>query len=169
MSINFFFVLVLGLLVGMFSYFKPTLLKEESQAEIPKFELESFVIYEISALGIDRFFEGVQGKRFEDRYEVSSAKFSNNSKNLLESISANEALYKNDIVSLEGNVHYVREDGLEFRSAEGKYDIPNALVSTQGNFVITQNSNKVNGTQLELNTKNHTVNANAVTGSYQLD
>ncbi|MDP2077040.1 MAG: LPS export ABC transporter periplasmic protein LptC [Sulfuricurvum sp.] len=169
MSINLFFVLVLSLLIGMFGYFKPTLLMDETKKEVPKFELESFVVYEISAVGIDRFFEGSHGKRFEDRYEVSSAKFSNNSKDLFESISANEALYKDDIISLEGDVHYVREDGLQFRSDEGKYDTVHSLVSTRGSFVITQNSNRVNGTQLQLNTKSHTVSANAVSGSYQLD
>ncbi|MDP3300886.1 MAG: LPS export ABC transporter periplasmic protein LptC [Sulfuricurvum sp.] len=169
MSINLFFVLLLSLLIGMFGYFKPTMFKEETKEEVPEFELESFVIYEISSAGIDRFFEGNHGKRFEDRYEVSSAKFSNNSKDLFESISANEVLYKDNIISLEGNVHYVREDGLQFRSDEGQYDTVNSLVSTRGSFVITQNSNRVNGTQLQLNTKSHTVSANAVSGSYQLD
>lgn len=169
MSINLFFVLVLSLLLGMFGYFKPTLLMDETKEEVPKFELKSFIIYEISSAGIDRFFEGDHGKRFEDRYEVSSAKFSNNSKDLFESISANNALYKEDIITLDGNVHYVREDGLEFRSAEGQYDTPRSLVSTRGSFVITQNSNRVNGTQLLFNTQQKTVSANAVSGSYQLD
>ena len=161
--------MVLSFLVGMFVYFKPTIFIDEIREESPKFEVESFIVYEISTTGIDRFFEGEHGKRFENRYEVSSAKFSNNSKDLFESISANEALYKEDIITLEGNVHYVREDGLEFRSAEGKYDTPRSLVSTRGGFVITQNSNKVNGTQLLFNTQHHTVSANAVSGSYQLD
>ena len=153
----------------MYSYFKPTMFKEETKGEVPKIELESFVVYEISTLGIDRFFEGEHGKRFEDRYEVSSAKFSNNSRTLFESISGNYALYKDDVITLDGNVHYVREDGLQFRSDEGKYDTPHSLVTTRGNFVITQNNNLVNGTQLQLNTKSHTVSANAVSGSYQLD
>jgi hypothetical protein len=169
MSINFFFVVVLSFLVGMYGYFKPTISQEESKMEVPKFELESFIIYEISTLGIDRFFEGEHGKRFENRYEVSSAKFSNNSKSLFESISANNALYKDDVISLNGNVYYEREDGLRFRSDEGKYDTPNSLVTTRGNFVITQNNNRVNGTQLQFNTKSHTVSANAVSGTYQLD
>lgn len=169
MSINFFFVLLLSALVGMYGYFKPTMFKEETKVEVPKFELESFVVYEISSLGIDRFFQGEHAKRFEDRYEVSSAKFSNNSRTLFESISANNALYKDNIITLEGNVHYVREDGLEFRSDEGMYNTPHSLVTTRGSFVITQNSNRVHGTQLELNTKNHTISANAVSGTYQLD
>lgn len=169
MSINLFFVLVLSALVGMYGYFKPTMFKTQTKEEVPNFELESFVVYEISSLGIDRFFEGKHGKRFEDRYEVSSAKFSNNSRTLFESIRANNALYKDDIITLEGNVHYMREDGLQFRSDEGQYDTPHSLVTTRGKFVITQNNNRVNGTQLQLNTKSHTVSANAVSGSYQLD
>jgi hypothetical protein len=169
MSINLFFVLILSALVGMYGYFKPTMFKEETKEEVPKFELESFVVYEISSLGIDRFFEGKYGKRFEDRYEVSSAKFSNNSRTLFESIRANNALYKDDVIALNGDVHYVREDGLQFRSHEGQYDTLHSLVTTRGKFVITQNNNRVDGTQLQLNTKSHTVSANAVSGSYQLD
>lgn len=169
MSINLFFLLIGILLVGMFGYFKPISLKEERQKEVPNFELESFVIYEISSLGIDRFFEGEHGKRFDDRYEVSSAKFSDNSKKLFESIRADEALYKDDVIMLEGNVHYAREDGLQFRSREGKYTKSDSVVSTRGNFVITQNNNIIQGTRLELNTHYDTVSANAVSGSYQLD
>ena len=169
MSINFFFILVLSALVGMYGYFKPTMFKAQTKEEVPKFELESFVVYEISKLGIDRFFEGEHGKRFDDRYEVSSAKFSNNSRNLFEYISAKDALYKDDVITLNGDVHYVREDGLQFRSNEGKYDTAHSLVSTHGDFVITQNNNRVSGSQLQLNTKNHTVSANAVSGSYQLN
>ncbi|MDQ1298566.1 MAG: hypothetical protein QG558_1105 [Campylobacterota bacterium] len=169
MSINLFFVLVLGALVGMYGYFKPAMFKTQTKEEVPKFELESFVVYEISASGIDRFFEGKHGKRFEDRYEVSSAKFSNNSRSLFESIRANNALYQDDVITLSGNVHYVREDGLQFRSHEGQYDTLHSLVTTRGNFVITQNNNRVNGTQLQFNTKSQTVSANAVSGSYQLN
>lgn len=169
MSINLFFFLLVGLLAGMFGYFKPIESTKANQEEIPQFELDSFIIYEISTAGIDRFFEGEHGKRFEDRYEVSSAKFSDNSKQLFESIRANEALYKEDVITLNGNVHYVRQDGLQFRSNEGQYDKPHSLVSTRGNFVITQNGNRVLGTSLRFNTLYDTVSANAVSGSYQLD
>ena len=153
----------------MYGYFKPTMFTTQTTEEVPKFELESFVVYEISTLGIDRFFEGQHGKRFENRYEVSSAKFSNNSRDLFEYISAKDALYKDDVITLNGDVHYVREDGLQFRSDEGQYDTAHSLVSTRGDFVITQSNNRVSGTQLQMNTKNHTVSANAVSGSYQLN
>lgn len=169
MSINLFFAIVMVALLAMFGFFKPSYTQTISTQEIPKVELESFVVYEVGVHGVERFFEGKEGKRFEDRYEVSSAKFSNNSKQLLESIRADEARYKDDFITLSGNVHYVREDGLEFRSSEGTYDQNNSLIQTQGNFVITQNHNRLDGTKLHYNTEHNTVLANTVRGSYQLD
>ena len=169
MSINLFFSLLLVLLMGMFGYFKPLGSGVSNTKEIPLFELDRFVIYEISPHKVSHFFEGEHGKRFSDRYEVHHAKFTNNEKVLLESISADNALYKNNIISLHNNVHYLREDGLEFRSNEGMYDENRSLITTQGAFVITKENNKVEGTQLNYNLTLDTVSANRIRGSYQLN
>lgn len=169
MSINLFFVVILVALITMFGYFKPSTYQNKNIHEIPKIELFSFVVYEIGTHGIERFFEGKEGKRFEDRYEVSSAKFSNNSNELFESIRSDNAHYKDDFITLSGNVHYVREDGLEFRSQEGTLDQKKSIIRTQGPFVITQNRNSVSGTALYYNTDEDTVSANSIRGSYQLD
>jgi len=169
MSINIFFVLILTLLVGMFGYFKPIQSDKMSVKEVPQFELDKFVIYEISPYRIDRFFEGEHGKRFADRYEVSGAKFTKNENALMESIRANNALYKDDVISLEGNVHYVREDGLQFRSNEGIYDQKHSLITTDGAFTITKNQNSIDGNNLYYDLKLDTVSANEIRGSYQLN
>jgi len=169
MSINIFFTLVLTLLVGMFAYFKPVERDQLSVKEVPLFELDRFVIYEISPHKIDHFFEGEHGKRFSDRYEVSVAKFTNNEKALLESIRADKALYKDDIVSLDGKVHYVRADGLQFRSNEGLYDQKRSLITTDGAFTITKNENIIQGTHLYYNLNLDTVSANQIRASYQLN
>lgn len=168
MSINVFFLLILTLLIGMFSYFKPTHTSQIQAKEVPQFELDNFVIYEISPTKIVHFFEGEHGKRFEDRYEVSLAKFSNNEKALFESIAANQALYKNDVVTLDGDVHYVRSDGLEFRSQEGVYNQALGFVQTSGPFSFTQAKNSVQGVGLYYDLNLETVNANQVRGVYQL-
>lgn len=169
MSINIFFTLVLTLLVGMFSYFKPVERDQLSVKEVPLFELDTFVIYEISSTKIDRFFEGDHGKRFSNRYEVSVAKFTNNEKLLLESIRADKALYKDDIVSLDGKVHYARADGLQFHSNEGVYDQKRSLITTDGAFTITKNENIIQGTRLYYNLNLDTVSADQIRARYQLN
>jgi len=169
MSINIFFLLILVLLGGMFGYFKPIEQDQLAVKEVPLFELDKFVIYEISPTKIDHFFEGDHGKRFSDRYEVRSAKFTNNEKALLESIRANNALYKDDIVSLEGKVHYVRSDGLQFHSNEAVYDQNRSLITTDGAFTITKNENSIQGTHLYYNLNLDTVSADQIRASYQLN
>lgn len=169
MSINFFFFFILLLLVGMFGYFNPSSPVQAKTAEVPQFELDDFVIYEISSTRIDHFFEGEHGKRFSDRYEVEGAKFTNNEKALLESIRANSALYKEDVVYLNGNVHYARADGLQFRSNEGTYDQKHSFVKTNGAFTITKEQNIINGTGLYYDLTLDTVSAQQIRGSYQLN
>jgi LPS export ABC transporter protein LptC len=160
--------MILGLLIAMYSYFAPHYTPSQEVGEIPKIELISFTLYEISHKGIDHILEGKEGKKFDERYEVTSAKFSDNTKHLFQSIRSNNADYRNNIIKLDGNVHYVREDGLEFRSQEGTYDAKASKIQTEGPFVITQNANRIDGNALLYNTEDDTVSANRVRGSYQL-
>lgn len=169
MSINFFIFFVLVLLLGMFSYFKLPNSHQPKAAEVPQFELDQFVIYEISSNRIDHFFEAEHGKRFSDRYEATGAKFTNNERALLESIRANRALYKDDVVYLNGDVHYVRADGLQFRSNEGVYDQKHSFVKTDGSFTLTKEQNSINGVGLHYDLTLDTVSADQIRGSYQLN
>ncbi len=169
MSINRFFVLIALVLLGIFTYHKPIDQPLASDEETPKFSLEKFVIYEISESGIGRFFQGEKGDRYEDRYEVASAKFSDNSKKLFESIRSDHARYQDDVIYLNGNVHYVRADGLEFRSQEGIYDKKASLVQTKGDFVITQHAHRIDGTRLRYHTSADTVSADQIRGTYELN
>jgi LPS export ABC transporter protein LptC len=168
MSINVFFALLLGLLLGMYGYFNPSYTAHEDSREIPKIELISFELYEISPKGIDHILEGKEGKKFDDRYTVTSAKFSDNTKHLFQSIRSDDLKYQDDTVVLKGNVHYVREDGLELRTNEGQYDTKASLIQTAGTFVITQNGSRVEGDKLKYNTEHDTVSADRVRGSYNL-
>jgi lipopolysaccharide export system protein LptA len=168
MSINLFFFLTLAFLLGMYGYFTPEYNATQVGKEVPKIELSDFTLYEISHQGVDHILEGKEGKKFEQYYEVTSAKFSDNTDALFQTIQSDQADYRNDVISLEGNVHYVREDGLEFRSNKGSYDSNASLVKFPGSFTITQNANRINGEHLLYNTKLESVSANRIHASYQL-
>jgi len=168
MSINVFFVLILGLLLGMYAYFAPNYISPQESREIPKIELLSFTLYEISHKGIDNVLEGEEAKKFDNRYEVTSGKFSDNTKRLLQSIRSDTITYQDNLITLHGNVRYARQDGLEFRSNEGKYDTNSSVARTTGDFVITQNGNSVKGDRLYYNTDKDIVSADHIRGSYNL-
>lgn len=152
----------------MYGYFNPDYSALDDNKETPQIELSHFTLYEISQKGIDHILQGSEGKKFESYYVITSAKFSDNTKNLFQSVRSDNADYRNDILKLNGNVRYVREDGLEFRSNEGTYNSKESLIKTQGTFVITQNANRIDGTTLHYNTAQDTVSANRVIGVYQL-
>lgn len=169
MSINLFFVFLLLLLVGMFNYFKPSAQEVIDRKETPQFELEAFTIYEISPVKIDRFFEGEHGVRFSDRYLIKEAKFTNNKNSLLESISSSDALYKEERVTLKGDVHYQRSDGLEIRSAEAIYDHNQSFIKTDSAFRVTKGGSFVEGNSLFYDLNLKTLSADQVQGSYTLN
>jgi LPS export ABC transporter protein LptC len=168
MSINLFFFLILGLLMGMYGYFTPSYSPAEKVGETPKIELSEFTLYEISSNGIDHILEGKEGKKFETYYEVTSAKFSDNTKKLFHSIRSDTVDYRNDILKLEGNVHYVRADGLELHSNEGLYNTKASMIETKGPFVITQEGNRIDGHSLQYDIKEKRLSANQIRGTYQL-
>ena len=155
-------------MMGMYGYFDTNYHAKQDVAEIPKIELLSFSMYEISYKGIDHILEGEKAKKFDDRYVITSAKFSDNTKRLFQSIRADNVKYQDDIVTLDGNVHYLREDGLQFHSVEGKYNTKQSLIQTNGAFTITQNGNRIDGQKLFYNTDLGTVSANSVRGSFNL-
>lgn len=168
MNINLFFVVILGFLLGMYTYFSPDYQASNNNAEIPKIELSDFTLYEISHRGIDHILEGTEGKKFDEYYEVTSAKFSDNTDTLFQTIRSDQADYRNEVLDLEGHVHYVREDGLEFRSNRGIYDTQASLVKVPGAFVITQNANRIDGEQMVYHTDQEIVSANRIQAIYQL-
>jgi len=111
MSINLFFILLLGLLVGMYNYFTPNYTLSKEVGEIPKIELFAFTLYEISHKGIEHILEGQEGKKFDERYTVTSAKFSDNTKTLFQTIRSDNVDYQSDVINLmEMSITFVKTD-----------------------------------------------------------
>lgn len=168
MSVNLFFATIFAMLIGMFVYFEPSYVGNQKREEIPSIELESFTLYEISKNGIDHVLQGHEGKRFEDRYELASATFTDNTQHLSQLVTANNVIYKGDVIDLKGSVNYRREDGLRFQSQEGEYNTRTSVVLTRGPFTITQNANRIDGEQLHFNTASDEIAANDIRIVYHL-
>ncbi|MDD5717468.1 MAG: hypothetical protein PHW64_06655 [Sulfuricurvum sp.] len=160
---------VLAILMGMYGYFTPKSVNYPENGEIPLIELSDFSLYEISHQGIEYVLEGREGKMFDTHYAVKSAKFSDNTKSLLQSVQADTINYKKNKIVMDGNVYYVREDGLEFHTDKAEYNTKASLIHINGTFTIRQNRNHVNGEKMVLNTENNTISADRVSGQYDLN
>lgn len=163
-----FFLLVLGLILAIYGYFAPTYKYTKDAGEIPKIELYNFTLYEISHRGIDHLLEGKEGKKFEEYYTVTSAKFSDNTKHLLHFVESDRAHYRDDFLKLDGNLRYTRQDGLEFHTQRGTYDTKKGVIVTPESFFIVQNNHRIDGENIRYEVDRQWITANRIRAKYQL-
>lgn len=168
MSINRFLLMVLGLLLGIYSYFTPTPKNKKETGEIPKIELYGFTLYEISYRGIDHRLEGKEGKKFDDYYTITSAKFSDNTPKFLHTIQSDHAYYRDDFLKLGGNLHYLRNDGLAFKTENGTYDTKKKVIETHQPFMITYENSRIDGKNIRYDVDQQSIIANKIQVKYQL-
>jgi len=168
LNINTFLtVIALGLL-GVYIFLRPMDIKQKLPNEIAQLELINFSVYELNATTLKSVLKGSSGKRYENRYEVENVTYTDNTKDFREEMSAGYGLYKNNIIALEKNVHFKREDGLEFISKEAQYDQNRSVATTKGEFRIKNYEDWVVGDKLYYDTQKGRVTAQKVEGLYNL-
>lgn len=169
MNINLFFITLIALLLSVFIFFKPIEVNVPDHKEIAQLELKNFQIYEVEEKGVKSILEGEMGQRFENRYEIRDVTFKDTSKTYMEVMHADHGRYQDDKVYLNQNVTYARADEMTFKSDEAMYDINNSLVTTEGSFIMSAKRNYFKGHKLKFNTKENTMLAQKVSGSYHME
>ena len=152
----------------IFIGFKPLDVKQQNFVDVPLFELQSFVVYEINQLGLDTMMLGSNAIRYSDRYTVKNIDYTDNSTNYIANMKANNGIYKNNIVVLNGDVVYTREDGLTFQTQKAIYNKKTSIAKTDTPYVLYQGQNRVRGSSLIYNSKLNTIQSNQVVSKYQL-
>ena len=169
MNINLFFIIIIGLLLSVFILFKPLQVELPDHKEIAQLELKDFQVYEVNEKGVKSILEGLIGKRYENRYEVTGVTFKDASKEFIQVMHADHGRYQDDIIYLKDNVIYAQDNNLTFKSNEAMYDVNASLVTTEGSFVMRSNQNYFKGQKLKFNTKENRILAKKVSGLYELE
>lgn len=167
-NINILFSVISALLAIIFFEFKPLNIKEQSFTDVPLFEVDTFTIYEINTFGLDSILLGTKGTRYADRYKIDNVNFTDNTKKYIANIKANKGIYKNDIITLTGDVLYNREDGLSFSSDEAIYDKKSSIIYTNHKYIAYQGKNRFTGTSLIYNNLTNKIKSKNITTIYQL-
>nr|WP_321265605.1 LPS export ABC transporter periplasmic protein LptC [uncultured Sulfurimonas sp.] len=170
MNINIFFIgISLGLLM-IFIGFKPLDIKQKEFIDVPLFELEVFTLHELSKNGLVTLMKGNKAIRYSNRYNVSNINYTDNSKEFLANMRADKGLYrdKKEIIDLEGNVIYNREDGLVFESQEARYNKITSIATTTKDYVMYRDKDKVVGTSLIFDNANKKIKSKNVVANYQI-
>ncbi|MBN2896346.1 MAG: hypothetical protein JXK05_10720 [Campylobacterales bacterium] len=166
MNINLFLTLLLGLLIGVYLFFKPTQQMAGAPIEVAQLSLKEFTLYELGFERLVRMLQGSAAERFEDHYEIQDLHVADRSGGLEQELRSRYGRYANDVVWLEGGVAYARADGMAFHSEEASYDINRSLVQTVGAFRVNMQENVIEGERLYLNTKERFMSASSIKAHY---
>lgn len=169
MSANYFFLFVGAVLLFVLLYFRPMQIQTEITEEVAQLELFDFTLHELDPQGLRNVLGGSKGNRFSDRYVIEDVNYTDNTKKYVENMRSDIGVYKGNVVTLEGNVRYHRQDGIYFRSNRATFDQNHSVARTQGAFVLTKGDDSVRGENLFYNSDSGTIKAQNVTGVYMIN
>ncbi|MBU1642456.1 LPS export ABC transporter periplasmic protein LptC [bacterium] len=168
-SANHFFIALALLLSAILYFFKPMHVQDTVKGEIAQLELRNFTLYELGVDGLKDIMIGRHGLRFDDRIEVKDIDYTDSSRQLQNNLQADFGVYNNkDLITLEGNVRYYREDGLKFNTNKAIIDQNKETITTVGPFTLEKFSEKAVGMDLFYDNKNGRSKAEDVTGIFDL-
>jgi len=148
MNINIFFISIFAGLLSIYFFFKPIKIEEQVFVDIPLFEMNKFTLYELDESGLTTLMIGKNTTRYSDRYVVSDINFTDDSKEYLVNIVANNGIYKNKILKLKDHIYFSREDGLTFQTEQAEYDQNSNIIKTDGKYLSSMGNSTLSGDSL---------------------
>lgn len=152
----------------IFVFFKPLDIKEQNFKDVPLFDMTSFTLFEFNNKGLSTLMQGTSAVRYSNRYKVFNIDYTDNSQEYIANIKADKGLYKGNVIDLNGNVVYVREDGLTFKSQEASYNKITTIVQTNSDYIAYMGKNRAVGTFLRYNNSSKKMESKNVIAHYQL-
>lgn len=149
--------------------FKPMAIKQHVFKEVPLFTISNFTMHELDQKGLVTLMNGSNAARFTDRYRVEEMDYTDNSKEYMANMKANSGVYKNEVVHLNGDILYVREDGLTFETQKAVYNKKTAIATADGNFVLYRGANRVTGEKLKYNNSLEKIESKNVNAIYKFE
>ena len=143
-------------------------MKEQKADEIPLLELEEFKLTELNTKGLSSIMEGSRGFRYSDRYTIVNLDYTDNTNKLLDNIKAKNGLYKGDVIDLNGDVVYFREDGLTFKTQNARYNQKTDVVQALTKYVSHMNGNRAIGSSIVYNNALGITKSKNIVANYKL-
>ena len=84
-------------------------------------------------------------------------------------IFANRAIYEDNAVFMKDNIHFIRNDGLTFKTKNLSYDFKTEEIETFSPFVLDFNGSIIKGDNLEYNMKDKEISADDVVASLLIE
>jgi len=168
MNINIFLFFISIFLAVILFAFKPLDLKQEIAKDIPLFNILEFTMYEFNTKGLVTFVSGTDGIKYPQKYIINDIDYTDNSRKYIANMKADDGVYKDDVVRLNGNVVYSREDGLTFETKAATYDKKTNIYNANGEYILYKSKNVVTGIKLKYDNIKDKITSKRVVAKYQV-
>jgi len=152
----------------IFFLFKPLALKEQSFIDVPQIELKEFTMYEFSPYGLQTLMLGKSGTKYDDRFVVKNIDYTDKSQDYIANMKADRGQYKENIVNLEGNVFYTRNNGFGFKTQKLNYNKKTSEAISDVGYTAYIGDNTVKGSYIKYNNVQNKVYSKQIDATYQL-
>jgi len=152
----------------IFFLFKPLALKEQSFIDVPQIELKEFTMYEFSPYGLQTLMLGKSGTKYDDRFVVKNIDYTDKSQDYIANMKADKGQYKENIVNLEGNVFYTRNNGFGFKTQKLNYNKKTSEAISDVGYTAYIGDNTVKGSYIKYNNVQNKVYSKQIDATYQL-
>ncbi|SFV55865.1 hypothetical protein MNB_SM-6-843 [hydrothermal vent metagenome] len=112
---------------------------------------------------------GSAATRYSNRYTVQNIDYTDNEKEeYIANMKAQHGIYKDNIVTLSGNVAYVRDDGLTFKTQKAVYKKKTSSVVSDVGYVAYLNDSIIKGSYIRYNNKKNRIFSKNVRAKIEL-
>lgn len=161
----FYFVIALFSVSMAVIAFQSPYLSQISKIDvnIADMQMNGIKNYEINVNGTNGYYEAKNALRIGegDYFYEFKGKFYRGD-NTIHNLRSDEGIYKKNEIIFKKNAFYENSDNLDFSSQEIIYDIKNATLRSDTDFVATQNKDKIIGKSVKYDTKNKQIYAKGV-------
>ncbi len=152
----------------IFFLFKPLNIKQQKFVDVPLFELASFTLFELNNQSLITVMKGNKAIRYRDRYTVENINYTDNAKEYIANMKANNGIYKNDTVDLSGDVVYSREDELTFETQDITYNKKTNIARSKSDFIARRGDDTIIGKSIQYNNILKTIESKDVVVKYNI-
>lgn len=168
MSLSSFFLVTGVALFAVFLFFKPFKVDIANPGEMPQIELNRFIVHEVTEQGVKTILAGGYARRYEDRFTVSDVNVTDKAKSHIQSMQADEGIYKEPVIVLKQHVRYQRDDGVKFQTQEVEYNQSSGEMVASDRFILWQGNDRLEGKALHFNAYDGIASGINIVGNYEL-
>jgi LPS export ABC transporter protein LptC len=156
-------------LISIYLFFKPLDIKQQPFVDVPLFEIKDFTMHELNTKGLMTIMLGSEATRYSNRYVVKNMDYTDNEKKYIANMQAKKGIYKDNLVTLLGDVEYVREDGLTFKTQKASYSKKTSNIISDVGYVASLNGSEIRGTYIRYNNNKNRIFSKNVQAKIQLE